>query len=656
MNYSFKVGTTISIENVNFLIRRMLSEGRVQLESDADGTLTNTTLNELLGKYEQKLLIFVDTSENQKTKKITGRALSTFSDAVQQKAIRKKKYVEFVTGCGRFISTPEKLQPHIKACAEKLNDANPPSCTSVYRWYRAIITNQGDYRALIDRFDKRGGSGSRLCPEIQTLLQQSIERIYMTQLREPASEVYFDLLHKVNKENEFRSSSEKLKMPSRATIYRAIANLDKFETTCARYSPRIAKMKFRSSGNGPNPTRIMERVEIDHTPLDLFVFDRETNLPLGRPTVTLAIDVFSKMPVGIHIGFQGTSIESVFACLRNAIMPKTYLRDKFKTVESDWPCYGIIENLVCDNGSEFRSMELERVALEMGTHLIFCPKRQPYYKGTIERFLKTVNFSFSRMLPGSSFARWFHREDYDPLKDAIVEFDQLVQYLHKWMLDIYAQTIHRGIRAIPYIKWNEGMSAYPPALLKNPEHLDIALGRTSQRVLGSYGIDLNNIRYNDSALDVIRKRYGPRVQVDVRHYFGDLSYVHVIDPATQSAILVPALDQDYTRDLNLVQHDLLSKHVREKNSGQVNINALAKAKADLREIVYEMASSKSQRTRQKSGKLRGIGTNQKDIMGSDATAIGEIKESSERFSSSIGSEDLPSIGSINMHVLGKKRK
>ncbi len=42
---------------------------------------------------------------------------------------------------------------------------------------------------------------------------------------------------------------------------------------------------------GPSVTRPLERVELDHTPLDLIVVDEEDRLPIGRPTVTLALDV-----------------------------------------------------------------------------------------------------------------------------------------------------------------------------------------------------------------------------------------------------------------------------------------------------------------------------------------------------------------------------
>ncbi|GAC1610683.1 MAG: hypothetical protein NVS3B3_20080 [Aquirhabdus sp.] len=326
-------------------------------------------------------------------------------------------------------------------------------------------------------------------------------------------------------------------------------------------------MKFRTSRLGIRASRILERIEIDHTPLDLFVIDETTELPLGRPTVTIALDAYSKMPVGMHVGFSGTSIEAVFACLRHALIPKTYIKESYPEIEHDWPCYGHIETLICDNGLEFHSKELERVAFELGTQIQFCPKRQAYYKGSIERFLKTVNYQFARMIPGHSFAKWFHREDYDPLKDAVLTFDQMMRYLHKWLIDIYTQKLHRGINSSPYRRWCEGALENPPRFIADLNRLDITLGRSCERTLFHYGIELNNLRYNDSALLMLRRQHGNQVKVEVRYYFEDISLIHVIDPITKHAIPVPALEHEYAKGLSLEQHRLICARAREINKG-----------------------------------------------------------------------------------------
>jgi len=605
--FIFKVGALILWNGQKMRVLRMIADGRVQLEAESDGSIHGASYFELLKDYSERRLVFV---EDPKIPEIAyariGRSLSTFPEEVQADAIRKKRYLDYLQKLGRFVSTPAVLTPLIQECASVIGDRKPPSAVTVYRWYRELIKHQGDCRALISRHDRKGGGGTRLHPELIEMLNKAIDEHYLSGRPASIKTVWHEMIRLVDKRNEFHAVSERLRIPSRATIYRAINSLDKYDVAAAHFGTRIAKMRFRTSGLGPRVTRILERVEIDHTPLDLFVIDEQTGLPQGRPTVTIAIDAYSKMPVGMHIGFSGTSIEAVFACIRHAVLPKTYIKERYPEIENDWPCYGHFETLVCDNGMEFHSSQLERVAFELGSVLQFCPKRQPYYKGSIERFLKTLNYQFSRILPGHSFAKWFQREDYDPLKDAVLTFDQLLRYLHRWIVDVYMQDLNRGIKSSPYRKWQEGAAMSPPRLLSNLDGLDIMLGRSCERTIFSYGFDLRCIRYNNDALRSLRQKYGEQVKVDVRYYFDDLSLVHVIDPLTKEAIPVPALDQEYARNRPMEQHRLICARAREINNGVIDNSSLARAMLEIQEITKEMSFSKSQRTRQRAAKIRGI--------------------------------------------------
>ena len=47
--------------------------------------------------------------------------------------------------------------------------------------------------------------------------------------------------------------------------------------------------------------RPLDLVQIDHTKLDIIVVDDEQRLPIGRPWITLAIDVYSRMVTGFYI-------------------------------------------------------------------------------------------------------------------------------------------------------------------------------------------------------------------------------------------------------------------------------------------------------------------------------------------------------------------
>jgi putative transposase len=469
----------------------------------------------------------------------------------------------------------------------------------------------------------------------------------MARERGSVTDVYADLRYWVDRENEFRSENEKVPMPSLATVYRAIRSLDAFDTTVARRGKRIAKIQFRTSGLGVTVEQVLERVEIDHSPLDLFVIDERTNLPLGRPTVTIALDRYSRMPVGMHVGFQGPSVHAVLRCLRHAIVPKADLRDRYPDLQNDWPCHGKIRELVCDNGLEFHSDELKRVAFELGMIVTFCPKRQPWFKGAVERYLKTLNFQFAHALPGTSFARWFHREDYDPQEQALITYDQLSHVLTRWIVDVYAHSLHRGIKTTPHEKWVTGAARFPPVLPSSIEDIDITIGETHARTLSHQGIELDNLRYNDPALLQIRSKYGPRVKLDVISYFDDVSRIAVIDPDTKIPVIALALDQEYASGLTREQHRLLCARARETGKGLVDNSALARAKTEIRTLVSEFALSKSQRKRQKSAALRGIGTEAADIFATATKTTARTKsESRIEQPSAVPVSELPKLAGL----------
>jgi hypothetical protein len=50
---------------------------------------------------------------------------------------------------------------------------------------------------------------------------------------------------------------------------------------------------------------------MDHTPSDIIVVDNNSMLPLGRPTVTSALDEHTRSPMGFYTGFEPPSCLSV---------------------------------------------------------------------------------------------------------------------------------------------------------------------------------------------------------------------------------------------------------------------------------------------------------------------------------------------------------
>jgi putative transposase len=190
---------------------------------------------------------------------------------------------------------------------------------------------------------------------------------------------------------------------------------------------------------------LLERWEIDHTPIDSLIICEKTLLPLGRPWLTIIIDKYSRMVVGFYISFRAPSAYAVLQCLKQAILPKDELLKKYPDITTPWPARGIPEMIVCDNGMDLHAKALMNLCQELGIQIQFCPAKTPQYKGAVERFFRTMSSDLIHRLPGSVFSSVDKRGDYPSEERACITFDTLEHLITKWIVEIYNQTHHRGL-------------------------------------------------------------------------------------------------------------------------------------------------------------------------------------------------------------------
>lgn len=335
---------------------------------------------------------------------------------------------------------------------------------------------------------------------------------------------------------------------------------------------------------GPQPKRPLERVEIDHTKLDLFVVDPITKMPIGRPTLTLAIDKYTRMILGFYISFHGAGFLAVMHCLRHAILPKTYVKNTYPVIKHLWNVFGVPEMFVVDNGPEFHGDGFEDACLQIGTIVSYCPVKKPWFKAIVERYFGTLNKQLLHQLPGTTFSNIFDREDYDSAKNAIIPFNTLLEIVHVFIIDYYSQRKHRGIKDIPARRWNAAIEQYPPELPARREDLEVLLGDVEYRTIQANGIALFDLTYNDGALAPLRKgRKGYRFKIKFDP--SDISVIYVLDPDSDKFIPVPAEEQQYTKGLSLWQHKVIQRYARRLIGEEVDIVALCRTKETIMRII-----------------------------------------------------------------------
>jgi putative transposase len=638
-------GCALRMGAAKFFIRKKLAEAQWQLENADTGEWCTFAEQDLLDQFTRNELTFERNGDGGQASAIDkaaanlARDLSSYSPDLVDLAQTRVQYLKEIDRRQPMAITRKGMEPLIRLVAEEVKDAKPPGWRTLARDYNRWRNAGRDIRSIISRFSDRGRRGSRMQPEVRVISDQVIEELYMTAERKRVPEVHLEIVRRVSDRNKFRPENESLPIPSQSTIYREIARKPAYEIMAARYGKRRAEMEFRISGAGPETTRALQRISMDHTPSDMIVVDDNSMLPLGRPTITSALDEHTRCPMGFYMGFEPPSCLSVMRCLKHAILPKTYVTREFPSIKNRWECYGTPELVVVDNPPEFHSSHFERACLQIGIDIQYAKVLVPWYKGKLERFQGTMNHDLMHGTPGTTFSNIVERDDYDPSRHAVVLLSTFREMLHKWIIDVYLETPHRGIKDTPAHRWRSEMTALPPPLPMSAGELDVVLGMTVQRVVFHYGIELEGLKYNSPELGELRRRSGPGVQVELTFDPGDLGQIHVFDSLKETYLSIPAVDQAYAKGVSLWQHKVIRHYAQRQLNARTDIVALAEAKAEIRRLVERDFNRKSTRGRKRHARFMADHSNT-TISPMNSPTLPDTNSNDFKKRSSVGSHTL----------------
>jgi putative transposase len=527
------------------------------------------------------------------------------TDPRKREALRRLAYVKGIrkSGLTDFGKNAHKLEPIIEEVSKAINDPQPPTDVTLYRWYKDYTASGDDIRVLAPAYKARGkvseNDGRRIsddlqtCKEVDKIIDDVINEHYLQPTR-PSVQSTYDLIEaRIIQENQFRDEDDKLPTPHKNTVYRVVKKLDPYEKDKARKGKRIADLIHKVNKQGVRPTRPLERVEIDDTKLDLFVIDEKTNLPIGRPWLMVAICVFTKMILGYYLSFFRPSYLSVMQCLLHSIRPKTYVRGRYSEIVHSWDAYGLPELVVVDNAKQYYSASFDESCLQLGIVTQYAPVRHPYYKPSIERMFGTLNTKLLHQIPGTTFSNVAAKWDYDPKKNALISMDDLERILHNWIVDVYHQSIHRGIKDVPARRWEIGTREFPPALPFSSDELNVLLGHVEYRSLSNSGIEMWGLYYNDPCLSPLKSRHKKGERIKIKYDPMDISLIHVYDCESNRYLPVPATDQNYTHGLTLWQHKVIKREARLSAEDYVDIEQLSLAKDRIQKMVDKQFNAQS---------------------------------------------------------------
>lgn len=175
-------------------------------------------------------------------------------------------------------------------------------------------SGEGVVSDLLPRRSSGGRGREQLPVEVEAVMREVLRTRYLTRQRRTVAAVH--------REIKRVCLGRGLPVPSRGTLVRRIAKLDPVAVVTAREGADAAR-PLRSAGGVPPPVeRLLERVQVDHTPVDVIVVNERHRLPIGRPYVTGAIDVCSRCVVGLVVTLEAPSALSVGLRLAHMVIDK----------------------------------------------------------------------------------------------------------------------------------------------------------------------------------------------------------------------------------------------------------------------------------------------------------------------------------------------
>jgi putative transposase len=568
------------------------------------------------------------------------RDLDTFPDYIKDGALDKFKLISEIDKKNRGGWTKKNLDPILDDLFVK-NSLERPNWRTVVRWRKRYIESNGDLASLVVERHKMGNRQKRKIGD-EPYFDAALER-FLDAKRPTVSTAYQYYKDSILIENE-KIVDGKLPIISYTAFNKRIKSLPPYEIAVARHGKFIADQWFAYCGAHNPPTRILERVEIDHTPLDLVLLDDELLIPIGRPYLTLLIDVFSGCILGFHLSYKCPSYVSAAKAISHAIKPKNLenLENLNIKLQNDWPCHGKIENLVVDNGAEFWSKSLEHACLSTGINIQYNPVRKPWLKPFVERFFGMINQYFLTEIPGKTFSNILEKEDYKPEKDAIMRFSTFIEEFHRWIIDVYHRESNSRETRIPIMQWKKGFDVYPPLKMNDEEEnrFSLLMNISDTRTLTGNGFKFKDLMYDSTALSDYRKQY-PQTKETIKKIIkvdpDDISKIYVYLEELESYIEVPCTDPTgYTKNLSLHEHKVIKKINREIIRESKDSLGLAKARMAIHERVKQeqelflVSKGKAKiSTVKKQAQLADVSnTGQRTIMVSDEQVPSAIEQKS----------------------------
>ena len=459
---------------------------------------------------------------------------------------------------------------------------------TVYRWIENYKRCERLSVFLRKRRSDRGTG--RLSSNVEKTIDTAIKSVYLTAekptMTAVTEEVYLQC---------FKNKIKKKPAPN--TIRARILALSDHLRMEKREGKKRAAEKYEPiKDHFPGADRPLAVAQIDHTPMDVIVVDEEHRQPIQRPLLTVVIDVYSRMVLGFAIYLEKPSAFTTGLAIAHAVLPKEdWLAGV--GVQAEWPCWGKMRTIHCDNAKEFRGTVIGRACQDHDIAVEHRPPREPRYGGHIERGFGTW-LTRARRLKGTTFSNVEQKGDYDSEGRAIMTRAELEKWFTIYVAKVYANSYHSGIKTTPLAKYKEGILGTAdrsgsglPDRVAEPTAFMLDFMPFEERTIQEYGVVIDHIFFWDDALRPWIHARDPEDSKRPRKFTfriipRDMREVYFRDPTSNTYIPIPYRDR--TRPpVSRWEIQAAEKRLREAGYARVDEVLIFQAVEEMRRLEQE---------------------------------------------------------------------
>ncbi|OHE05421.1 DDE-type integrase/transposase/recombinase [Sulfurimonas sp. RIFOXYB12_FULL_35_9] len=580
---NFAIDSSIVYKNHSYIIKGFPSFGEVLIK-------------DTVSPYKEKIVKVYELSKESTNTTNPLTHLVELDEKSYETAIKKFNIIN------PLLNLKSRTMEDIKVIAKK----HKVGVATLYRWLEKY-ENSGTISSLASAYKNSGGKGkARLSEETENVMESVINSLYLNQQQYPLEMIYRNIVENCRSINT--------EIPSKNTVRNRINTLN--PKLVAKYRKNVSIRDTRGTpGKFPEVKMPLDVIQIDHTKVDIMLVDETTRENIGRPNITVAIDVFSRMIYGFYISLEPVGFFSAGQCLLNAILPKDDMLKRLN-VQGEWSLFGLPRKVHMDNAKEFRSNALQKFCQEYRIEHLFRPVARPEFGGAVERVIGT-HMQNIHQLPGSTFSNVRERGTYDSEKYATMTITELEQWYLDFVINIYHKTEHSSLGMSPEEKFYQGLYGigdgripFLPSIPADTLKLRMSLLPAMERCVQKNGITIDYVTYFSETLrkwiipanyKKLNKNLLSKTLVCKRDP-RDISKLYVYDPDIEDYIIVPYSD---IRKPAINQTELrhaIAKAKKEVTGREIEMHDVFAAHERLNEYVEKAKREKRSTLRHNSSK------------------------------------------------------